>query len=53
MALPISDLTLATLSKGVPFRIYINGVLFERVQDDLTNEFLADDLTGDPVYQQV
>ena len=46
-------LRIATLSKGVPFRLYINGVLFERITDDDTGAFLTDDDTGLPLYDQV
>ena len=39
--------------KGVPFRISINGVVYERVTDDATGQFVFDDATGQPVYAQV
>ena len=46
-------LRIATISKGVPFHIYINGVLFERVRDDDTGAWLYDDDTGAPLYAEV
>lgn len=42
-----------TRNKGVPFRLYINGVLFERITDDDTGAFLTDDDTGLPLYDEV
>ena len=42
-----------TRNKGVPFRISINGLVYERVTDDATGQFVFDDATGQPVYAQV
>ena len=41
-------LGLSTPVKGAPLQIYLDGVLYERVQDDETGEFVFDDDTSEP-----
>lgn len=42
-----------TPTKGVAYRIILDGLIWERVTDDATGEFVFDDATGAPVYAQV
>lgn len=39
--------------KGVGAFVWIDGVLYGRVTDDATGEYVTDSLTGDQVYQRV
>lgn len=50
---PNLSLLATTLRKGVPFRITVNGVLYELRRDVLTSENIFDVLTGQPIYDEV
>jgi hypothetical protein len=40
-------------AQGVPLRLWIDGVLFERLTDDETGQYLTDDDTNEPLYDEV
>jgi len=35
------------------FQIVLDGVIYERLQDDTTGEFLFDDTTNQPLYDRI